>query len=238
MLSVPVVPYVLLVVGTVIYLLGLAFGSLSEDRTHRSPTWARMVHSAALVLAALVWWRGKGIGTDLAGFAAMVFWGMLLSFVGDLLMARVVPLPKYPIPGMAAFGVAHVLYILGYVRAGTALGLGDGLAWGIGVGVGLLLAVVLWWALIRAPDADPILGYGALGYALLLGGMAGAATALAVQRPRFAVLAVGALLFLVSDAILGNRLFRHNDRFLVGDVVWVLYTAGQSLIVFTLPMVV
>ncbi|HHS98578.1 MAG TPA: hypothetical protein ENK08_11935 [Chloroflexi bacterium] len=238
MLYAPVVPYILLIAGTGVYLLGLAFGSLNQDRTHRSPTWARMVHSATLVGAALVWWRGKSVGTDLAGFATMVFWGMLFSFVGDLLMARVVPLPKYPIPGMAAFGVAHVLYILGYVRAGTALGLGSGLAWGIGVGAGLLLAVVLWWVLIRAPDADPVLGYGALGYALLLGGMAGAAAALAVQQPRFAILAVGALLFLVSDAILGNRLFRHNDWFLVGDVVWVLYTAGQSLIVFTLPMVV
>ncbi|HEY77024.1 MAG TPA: lysoplasmalogenase [Thermoflexia bacterium] len=231
-------PWVVLACGWGVYGLGFVFGRYDEGRTHRSPTWARMVHSAALVLAALVWWRGRAVGTGLAGFAAMVFWGMFFSFVGDLLMARVVPLPRYPIPGMVAFGVAHVLYILGYVRAGTALGLGSGLAWGIGVGVGLLLAVVLWWALIRTPDADPILGYGALGYALLLGGMAGAATALAVQRPRFAILAVGALLFLISDAILGNRLFRHNDWFLVGDVVWVLYTAGQSLIVFTLPMVV
>lgn len=227
-----------LVWGWGVYGLGFAFGRYGEARAHRSPTWARMVHSAALVLAALVWWRGRAVGTELAGYAAMVFYGMLSSFVGDLLMARVVPLPKYPIPGMVAFGTAHILYILGYVQAGAALGLGDGLAWGIGVGGGLILAAVLWWLLIRAPEIDPILGYGALGYALLLGGMAGAAAGLAFQQPRFTVLSVGALLFLASDAILGNRLFRRNEWFLVGDVVWLLYTAGQSLIIFTLPVVV
>jgi hypothetical protein len=72
-----------------------------------------------------------------------------------------------------------------------------------------------------------------LGYALLLGVMAGAAVGLVVQEARFLVLAIGALLFLVSDAILGNWLFRGNEWFLIGDGVWILYAAGQALIVFS-----
>lgn len=230
-------PSGLLVLGLSVYVLGLVLGHFDENRTHRSPTWARMVNSATLVLAALVWWRGRAAGTSLSTYAALIFWGMFCSFVGDLLMARVIPLPAHPIPGMVAFGVAHVLYIVGYVQAGRALGLMDGRTWAAGVIGVILLSAVMWRLLIYNPTAAPALGYGALGYALLLGGMTGAAVALAVQEPRFFALTLGALLFLISDALLGNRLLRENDWFLVGDVVWILYVAGQSLIVFALPAV-
>lgn len=232
-----ILPYVLLGLGLGVYVLGFALGHLDSDRTHRSPTWARMLNSAALVLAALAWWRGISQDSPLSTYAALIFGGMAFSFLGDLLMAHVIPLPMHPVPGMLAFGVAHGIYVVGYARIGRALGLANSLAWVAGVGGGLLLAALAWWVLIRAPDGDPVLGYGALVYALLLGGMSGAATALALQQPRFAVLAVGALLFLISDAILGNRLFRGNEWFLVGDAVWAIYIAGQSLIVFTLPVI-
>lgn len=224
--------YGLLGLGLTIYLLGFIFGRLDMGRLHRSPTWARMVSSAALVVAALIWWQGVGRSTPWVAYPALLFAGMLCSFFGDLVMARVVVLPQHVLFGMLAFGVTHIFYLLGYGQAGRVLGLGDPRAWIGGVAAGLLLAAILWWAVIRAPDSG-VMGYGALGYALLLGGMAGAAAALAVQDGRFLSLAFGALLFLVSDAILGNRIFRGNEWFLVGDVVWALYIAGQALIVFS-----
>ncbi|MGD1995540.1 MAG: lysoplasmalogenase family protein [Anaerolineae bacterium] len=222
--------------GLGVYLIGLIFGQLDQDRIHRSPTWTRMANSAALVLAALLWWR-LSKNHHLSPYAALIFWGMLCSFVGDLLMARVIPLPMHPVPGMIVFGTAHIIYIVAYARAGQALALADGRIWAGGIGGGLILAGLLWRVLIHTPGGDPILGYGSLGYAMLLGAMAGGAVALALQQPRFTLLALGAFLFLASDAILGNRLFRDNDWLLVGDVVWILYIAGQSLIVFTLAVV-
>lgn len=225
--------YGLLYLGLGIYVLGFLFGRFDAGRVHRSPTWARMVSSAALVLAALAWWRGVGRTTPLAAYTALLFGGMLCSFVGDLIMARALPLPQHVLFGMLAFGVAHIVYLSGYAQAGRALGLDDPGAWAGGIAGGLVLAMLLWWALIRAPGTERALGYGALGYALLLGAMAGAAFGLALQQPRFLVLALGALLFLISDAILGNRIFRGNEWLLVGDVVWALYIAGQALIVFS-----
>jgi hypothetical protein len=196
-----------------------------------------MVNSAALVLAALVWWRAVAVGTPFAGYAGFILLGMACSFVGDLLMAQVIPLPAHPIPGIVAFGVAHIFYILGSVQLGQALGLTEGGVWAASVVALELLGVVLWRTLIYSPSADPVLAYGALAYALLLAGTTGATIALAIQAPRLTILAVGAVLFLLSDAILGNRLLRDNDWFMVGDVVWAIYIAGQSLIVFTLPAV-
>lgn len=46
-------------------------------------------------------------------------------------------------------------------------------------------------------------------------------------------LALGAALFMVSDTILGNQLFRDNTWFMVSDVVWITYIFGQALIVFS-----
>lgn len=63
--------------------------------------------------------------------------------------------------------------------------------------------------------------------------MAGAAGSLAIQDPRFTLTAIGGGLFLLSDLILGNRELRDNGWLLVHDVVWVLYIAGQALIVIS-----
>jgi uncharacterized membrane protein YhhN len=229
--------YGLLVVGLGVYVVSFVLGASGEDRTHRSATWARMANSLALVLAAFVWWQGPARGTPLAAAGRLIFCGMASSFVGDLLMARVIRLPRHPIPGMVAFGGAHGCYIAAFVRTGRALGLVEGTLWALVVVGMMALSGVVWRALIDSPRASRVLRYGSLGYAALLASMTGSALALAVQEPRFSVLAGGAFLFLVSDTILGNRLLRRNDWFLVGDVVWAIYVIGQALIVFTMPII-
>jgi uncharacterized membrane protein YhhN len=231
-----VLAYGLLIIGSAAFILGFAFGRLDAERAHRSPTWTRMLNSAALVLAALALWRGVASGTPLVAYAGLVCGGMALSFLGDILMARLIRLPLHPAPGMVAFGLAHVLYIIGYAQAGQALGLRNPVAWGAAVAVAVLLGIVVWRLVAYNPREEAVLLYGALGYTVLLAAMTGAAAALALQDGRFTLLAVGALLFLISDAILANRLFHHNNWLLVGDLVWAIYIAGQSLIVFTLPL--
>jgi len=227
-----VLPYGLLVLGLGTYVLGFALGHLNQERTHRSPTWARMVSSATLVLTAVVWWQGIVRGSSLMAFAGFLCAGMVCSFAGDLLMARLIPARPHVLFAMLAFGAAHVLYLCAGVQVAGTLGLGDTRAWIGGVGGGLMLAALSWYALIRPPTSST-LGTAALLYALLLGAMTGAAISLAVQERRFLIMAGGAALFLVSDAILGNRIFRRNDWPLVGDVVWILYIVGQALIVFS-----
>ena len=228
--------YGLLALGMGLYILSFIFGRPNENRTHRSAIWARMTNSATLVLAALVWWW-VARNTHFATYAAFIFWGMLLSFAGDLLMARFLPIPGYPIPGMLAFGTAHILYTLGYVNGGQASGLMNGRVWAIGIIAWFVVAGALWRWLIDNPNAKPLLRYSSLGYAWLIGIMAGAATALAIQSPRFIILALGAVFFVFSDTILGNRILRKNDWFLVGDATWAAYIIGQALIVFALPVV-
>ena len=225
--------YVLLAIWAALLILGFALGQLDEERINRIPRLNRILSSAILVVCALIWWLVGASSTPLAAYATLLFFGMVFSFLGDVIMAQLLPLPQYVLFGMGAFGVAHVLYISGYLRLGGVLGLQDGRARAIGLAVLFALAVVLWWALIRSPQTDAVLNYGSLAYALLLAAMAGLAVSLALQEARFTPLALGAVLFLVSDAFLGHRLFQGGTFLLIGDLVWMTYIVGQLLIVFS-----
>ena len=225
--------YALLTIWAALLILGFVFGKLDQERINRIPRASKILSSLILVICALIWWRAGATGTPLAAYAALIFFGMAFSFLGDLIMAQLLPLPQYVLFGMGAFGVAQVLYISGYLRLGGVLGLQDGRARVIGLAVLLVLAVVLWWVLIRSPQTDAMLNYGSLGYALLLAAMVGLAVSLALQESRFAPLALGAVLFLISDTFLGHRLFQGGQFLLVGDLVWATYIVGQLLIVFS-----
>jgi hypothetical protein len=225
--------YTLLAVWTALLILGFAFGRLDEERINRIPRANKMLSSAILVICALIWWLAGAASTPLADYAALLFFGMAFSFIGDVIMAQLLPLPQYVLFGMGAFGAAHALYISGYLRLGGVLGLQNGGARAVGLAVLLILAAVLWWTLIRSPRTPAVLNYGSLGYALLLAAMAGLAVSLALQEHRFVPLALGALLFLVSDVFLGHRLFQGGKFLLMGDLVWMTYIVGQLLIVFS-----
>ena len=228
-----IVLYTLLAVWAALLLLGFAFGRLDEERINRIPRANRMLSSAILVACALILWLSGAANTLLAGYAALLFFGMAFSFLGDLIMAKLLPLPQYVLLGMGAFGLAHVLYIAAYLRLGDVLGLQSGKARAAALAVLLVLALVLWWKLIRSSRTPTALNYGSLGYALLIAAMAGVAVSLALQEVRFLPLALGAILFVVSDTLLGHRLFREGHFLLVGDVIWMTYIVGQLLIVFS-----
>jgi len=223
----------LLAVWAALLILGFALGRLDDERINRIPRANKILSSAILVVCALIWWLAGASGTPLAAYAALLFFGMAFSFLGDVIMAQLLPLPQHVLFGMGAFGVAHVLYIAAYLRLGGVLGLQSGRARAVGLAVLLVLAVVLWRTLIRSPQTEAVLNYGSLGYALLLAAMAGLAVSLALQEPRFVPLALGAVLFLVSDVFLGHRLFQGGSFLLIGDLVWMTYIVGQLLIVFS-----
>jgi len=223
----------LLAAWAALLILGFAFGRLDQERINRIPRANKILSSAILVVCALIWWLASAAGTPLAAYAVLLLFGMAFSFVGDVIMAQLLPLPQHVLFGMGAFGVAHALYISGYLRLGSMLGVQDGRAQAAGLAVLLILAVVLWWTLIRSPQTPAVLNYGSLGYALPLAAMAGLAVSLALQEARFVPLALGALLFLISDIFLGHRLFQEGAFLLVGDLIWMTYIVGQLLIVFS-----
>jgi hypothetical protein len=215
--------------ASALLLLGLALGR--SDGRNRIPRSLRMLSSALVWLAALVLLRvypGRARRL-LAG-------GMGCGLLGDLVMARLIPLPEYVLFGMLAFGAGHGLYLGALADQGRRAGPRFGPARRAGLGAGWLVGLLGWWALVRRPQTSAPLTYGGLVYALLLGSLGGLAAALGASDPRHRRRAGGAALFLASDILLAAELFRGLHFPGSGDAVWLSYIVSQMLIVGDEPL--
>jgi len=215
----------------VLLLLGLAFGKRDERGVNRIPKRARMLSSALVLLCAVLQRNPdtrKGGGPNQLNLVAA---GMGWGFVGDLIMAEVIPLPEHVLFGMLTFGIGHGCYIKAFTDRARSAGLASLRVRGSAFGMAWLVALLGWLGLVRNPKIGAALNYGALAYALLLSSMSGLAVALAYADRRYAPVAVGGTLFLASDMLLASELFRSTYFPQIGDVVWLTYISGQALIV-------
>ncbi len=196
----------------------------------RLPRPVRMLLSASLLVAAFAIWQS---GAKHAAYAQWVALGMLASFIGDLVMARLIPLPNRLIGGMIAFGIAHALYITAFV----SLIVGSLSGWIVGLIAGLIfygaVSVGGWWLLIRNPQKPKAINIGALGYGLLVSAMASFALALAhALGGAFWLSALGGLLFVTSDFLIGVTDIRGTHIKNANDWIWLTYVTGQMGIIY------
>jgi hypothetical protein len=209
-------------------IVGFVIGHYNADRSGRILRPFKLSTSLILVVCALGLWLNRS-----STAALLIFLGMVFGFMGDLILAEVIRLPHRLIFGIIVFGIGHVLYILGFVQIALALHLVDPFGGTVLWTLFVIVASVLWVTLIYNPKQPRLLNVGSLIYAWLISVMAGTAAGLAIQDSRFLWTAIGGVLFLISDVILGNRELRGRRWFLINDVVWIIYIAGQALIVMT-----
>lgn len=217
---------------------GFARGPLNAEQTHRIPRFNRMSASATLVLAA---WVGVlvTLNTAWGTYALLIAIGMSLGFIGDLFMAELIPvLPdgQHVLGGIGAFGLGHIAYIGGIIHLSNQTGLTADSRWLV-LALWLIAAVILWYLVVYRNSEKTMMHMAALPYALLLATTTGLASGLAIQSGQFIPLAIGAALFLISDLLLAAQLFNNLHFIGIGDAVWFLYSPGQMLIVYTLPII-
>lgn len=215
----------------VLLVIAFLFGRYNVERTRRTLKPLRLATSLILTVCAWLLWSAGRLEMDTTAMSLAI--GMTFGSLGDLILAGVIPLPKRMIAGIIAFGIGHVNYIRGFMATAAILSLSNPLTGSMFWVIYVLAASLLWVMFIHNPAKPRSLNLGSLIYAWLIAVMAGTAGALAISDARFTLTAIGGLLFLISDLILGNRELRDNAWFLVHDVVWVLYIAGQALIVTT-----
>jgi uncharacterized membrane protein YhhN len=218
----------------VVLVVAFIFGHYNPERTRRTIKPLRLSTSWILVGCA---WIIFATSTTHRTPAFLIALGMTFGAIGDLVLADVIPLPKRMISGIIVFAIGHLCYIAGFVQTAQLLGLNDPFTGSLLWVAFVIVAAFLWFFLIYNPAKSRVLNIGSLIYGGLIAVMAGTATALALSDPRFTPTAIGGVLFLISDIILGNRELRDNGWFLVHDVVWVLYITGQALIVLTTTLV-
>jgi uncharacterized membrane protein YhhN len=197
----------------------------------RLPRPIRMLLSFSLLVAAFVIWQS---GAKQPAYAQWVCFGMFASFIGDLIMARLIPLPNRLIGGMIVFGIAHALYITAYVQTIQANGAvlpNAGLLFGLVFYMVVTLDGWMFW--IRNPLKGTAVNLGALVYGLWIGVMASNALALAAALGgAFWTTALGGLLFVASDFIIGVTDIRGISLKNANDWVWLTYVAGQIGIIY------
>src|SRR6266540_3448614 len=193
-------------VAGALLLLGLLFGKRDEQGVNRIPKAVRMLSSALVLLCALVQRRAERDQLNL------VVAGMGCGFLGDLIMAQIVPLPEHVLFGMLTFGIGHGCYIKAFIDRARSASSASPHMRRSAFGAAWLVALLGWLGLVRNP-------------------MSGAAAALAAQDRRYLGPAIGGSLFLLSDLLLASRLFRGAHLEQIGDVVWMTYIFGQALIV-------
>ncbi len=148
---------------------------------------------------------------------------LLLSAAGDAFMAGE---PKRWLPfGLAAFLLAHLLYVALFAHNNLRLGvLLEFPRWALVLGVvAAAIAVLraLWGGLGRMREAVVI-------YVAVIVMMVAMAFTLPWSR---SAAMIGAVLFMISDAILAFRLFRGGGPNITADLaVWWFYWAAQALI--------
>jgi len=211
---------------------GFAFGRLNTERTSRTPRWARIASSLVLVMAAWSWYA-VARSTMVRAFALLIALGMSLGALGDLFLARLLPISQHVLAGLSAFGLGHVAYISATLIFGIQIGIGAALLRAGVWAVWALVGLAGWYCVVLRRQSPAFLHWAALAYSLLLASTAGLACGLALFAPAFLPLTIGAALFLVSDLIVASRLFRGTVFPLIEDLIWLTYGPGQMLIVYT-----
>jgi hypothetical protein len=215
---------------------GFVWGRPSADGNRRMPTWTRMASSATLVVIA---WLEFAFTrqTPMDDYAFLIAVGMSLGLLGDLILAEVLVIPQPILGGIATFSLGHVAYLLAVLRLADLYELTEPApVWGA-LALWLLVGLVGWHIFVMRGQQPTMLHWAALPYALLLAGVAGLFTGLALQSAALIPAALGAILFLVSDLILAGQIFTKLKFPLIGDAIWLTYGPGQALIVASVALV-
>ena len=189
--------------------------------------------SAAASLAYLLFPRGapgsveivlKGLSVTVLAFIAiqadrrLLSLALLLSSTGDVLLGCG---PRFFLSGLAAFLCSHLVYIVLFVRQRASLAAPPGRI--------LFPVFLLIYGLAFGATLAPSLGalrVPVFGYISAIVAMV-ATAARAGYRSRWVL--AGAVLFLVSDSLLGVNRFQTQIP-LGGVLVWTTYYAGQCAI--------
>ncbi len=198
----------------------------------------KLPQAAVLVVLALIFWLFAARTTPLRTLGLLTFLGIAYGFLGELSSANVLGQKEHALYGFVNFSVGHILYMAGFREIAIALSLHTiahylvaGLAfWGV--------ALAIWYLVVREPAENTTMHYASLFYALFLASMAGYATGLALHEMAFWPLAVGTILFLISDILVASKQYGGRQFKYMNDVIWATYITAQVLIVTAVPIAI
>ena len=203
------------IILSLVFLLAAVFSIAGSCSAHLwlHDLFTPLATSLLLTLAASNWLAFK------KNYALWIAIGLFFSLLGDTALLRPA---QYFLPGLVAFLFAHIAYLIAFTRdakfpARFSIWL-----------LFLFVAATLYWFLF--PGLSGVLKLPVAVYALLLASMAGQAMGRYVHVRSVAarIAAMGALLFMLSDALLSIDRFRAPLP-LASTLILVPYFLGQWL---------
>lgn len=191
----------------------------------------KMFFSFSMVIIAFLLWRNNF--TIIRNYSFFIFIGMLFSALGDMIMAKVIKFKSRLIAAMASFSIAHIFYITAYIKAIIDLQLGFKFLLYILIGV-YIITLVLFKKFIFNKNKSSILNKTALIYSLIIGTMTACAMNLVMNYGGgFIITLFGAVIFMLSDFLIGISEIKENGPKNQSIWVWFTYVIGQMCIIYT-----
>ncbi|WP_369901197.1 lysoplasmalogenase [Bacillus manliponensis] len=219
--------YILIGLQITLLVIGMIYGVWNSNKTGKNeplPLFIRILLSFSLTGAA-IWMWVQNPGDPYRQWIAM---GMTFSTLGDLFMAGLVPFGHRLIGGMMTFAIAHCFYVTAFLLTGIS-------TIGLLIGVVLygLVFIIAWFTFIRNSKQDKVFTIGSFIYGIWVGGMACFAFALAYAgKGTWWIPAIGGLLFVISDAIIGITEIGEKKVKYDPLLIWATYIAAQMCIIY------
>ncbi len=226
-------PYVIVILSLIwfsAYVTGMINKQEKRDGTRRLPLWSKLIMIAVTLTVACVWIALPH--TRFTGSAGWLIAGLIFGAIGDLILADVFRLKHATLPALFAFGVGHGCYIVTLVIQRRELAL-TGSEPLLVILLSTALAVTLWRWLIYNPDGSRRLNTGSLIYGIWLFAVVGLSISLTLRSGSLIPFTVGITLFAISDLILAQYLLHKRGQPLLRDIVWLIYSGGQTLIAYS-----
>ena len=200
-------------------LLSVIAAVLYTLMVHRVPGWRRTIAKTAGVFL-------LGLLAYSVGGPLLLALALMASAAGDAALAA--EEERWFLPGLVAFLVAHLLYVALFATGSAGMGILIAVPLrGVWAAAMVIAALVLLLRLLPAVPAA--MRVPVVVYALAIAAMG----IVSVTVPGY-VIAVGATLFIVSDAILAIRKYLMAEtsphEVWAGYAVWVFYYAAQFVI--------
>lgn len=159
--------------------------------------------------------------------------GLLACFTGDLFLSDVIPISASFLGGMAAFGTAQILFICVFVKILKANRI-KVFNRRLLRSMLILYSIcsVIYIIIAKYSTTSTEIKLGILGYSLLLCTMASFAISLTNINNRCWIIAIGAILFVISDMIIGLTGFDILYIPAKDFVIWGTYVAALMGMVY------
>ncbi len=172
---------------------------------------------------------------DWARVTSWLAGGIIFSFAGDLINSGLLHLDALLQPqtllSIPPFALAHICYIAAfYFLSRRWLRASSNLFLSVTLAAAPILALGVW-SFVMPSEVPRLIAYATLTYAFIIAAMVlSSVWVVRAWRRQGLPVMLGALLFLLSDALLGYALLRERP-FVLGQIIWATYILGQLLIV-------